>query len=215
MLILALMASWNSLWEDCNFTETPDLNLKLVVRRLQFHRNSGFFQASLLRLFWPPNGLRGQIWPHHWLSHGPYPLHTSLKMLILALMASWNSLLEDGHFTETPDLNFQRKLQDVDLLPQVKTRHSLEDWTVVLVAPDQDLRDRPQSLDQQAPVSVSHRLVLMQHRAQISGMKRETQCCRLFYKHEIKDWGRKGYCDSYTSYSAPPKGRWPLPLGAH
>ena len=27
MLILALMASWNSLWEDCNFIETPDLFL--------------------------------------------------------------------------------------------------------------------------------------------------------------------------------------------
>ena len=35
--------------------------LKLVVRRLEFHRNSGFFQANSSRLFWPSNGLRGQI----------------------------------------------------------------------------------------------------------------------------------------------------------
>ena len=32
-------------------------------------------------------------------------------------------MLEDGNFTETPDLNFGRLLQDVDLLPQVKTHH--------------------------------------------------------------------------------------------
>ena len=39
------------------------------------------------------------------------------------LMASWNLLWEDCNFTETPDLNFdRRKLQDVDLLPQVKMK---------------------------------------------------------------------------------------------
>ena len=35
--------------------------LKLVVRRLEFHRNSGFFQANSSRLFWPPNGLWGHL----------------------------------------------------------------------------------------------------------------------------------------------------------
>ena len=35
------------------------------MRRLQ---TSGF--AKSLRLFWPPNGLRGQIWPHQCLCHG-------------------------------------------------------------------------------------------------------------------------------------------------
>ena len=33
--------------------------LKLVDRRLEFHRNSGFFQANFSRLFWPPFGLGG------------------------------------------------------------------------------------------------------------------------------------------------------------
>ena len=37
--------------EDCNFTETPDLNLTLVVRRLRFHRNSRFFKQILRGCF--------------------------------------------------------------------------------------------------------------------------------------------------------------------
>ena len=74
------MASWNSLWEDGNFTETPDLNLKLVVRRWWFYRNSVFFQANSLRLFWPQNGLGGQIWPHHWFSLGQFSLPTKFQV---------------------------------------------------------------------------------------------------------------------------------------
>ena len=41
--------TWNSLTEDCNFTETPDFNLKLVDRRLQFHGNSRFFLLEKIK----------------------------------------------------------------------------------------------------------------------------------------------------------------------
>ena len=54
--------------------------LKLVDRRLQFHRNSGFFQANSLRLFWPQNGLGGQIRPHHWFSLGQFALPTKFQV---------------------------------------------------------------------------------------------------------------------------------------
>ena len=54
--------------------------LKLVDRRLQFHRNSGFFQANSSRLFWPQNGLGGQIRPHHWFSLGQFALPTKFQV---------------------------------------------------------------------------------------------------------------------------------------
>ena len=60
--------------------------------------------------------------------------------------------------------------------------HLLKDGAVVLVAPDENLGDGPQRLDQQAPVSVRHRLVLVQHRVQVSGMKRET----VLYIHPLR-----------------------------
>ena len=60
------------------------------------------------------------------------------------------------------------------LPPHPSIPHLLKDGAVVLVAPDENLGDGPQRLDQQAPVSVRHRLVLVQHRVQVSGMKRET-----------------------------------------
>jgi len=86
VLILALTASWNS---DCNFTKTPNLNLTLVVRRLQFHRNSGFFQANSSRLFWPPSSLGGHIWPHQWLCHCQIPLPSTFWDGYLGLLASF------------------------------------------------------------------------------------------------------------------------------
>ena len=52
--------------------------------------------------------------------------------------------------------------------------HLLKDGAVVLVAPDENLGDGPQGLDQQAPVSIRHRLVLVQHRVQVPGRKSET-----------------------------------------
>ena len=61
--------------------------------------------------------------------------------------------------------------------PPSSIPHLLKDGAVVLVAPDENLGDGPQRLDQQAPVSVRHRLVLVQHRVQVSGMKRETMLC--------------------------------------
>ena len=50
------------------------------------------------------------------------------------------------------------------------TANSLEDRAVILVAPDENLRDGPQSLDQQAPVSIRHRLVLVQDGVKVSGI---------------------------------------------
>ena len=62
---------------------------QLVVRRL---RTSGFFWVNMKRTF--------QIWPHHWLSHGPYPLHTYfgthglLKLIVRRLQFHRNSGFE-------------------------------------------------------------------------------------------------------------------------
>ena len=39
--------------------------LLIKTRWRKMKKPSRFFQANFLRLFWPPNGLRGHIWPHH------------------------------------------------------------------------------------------------------------------------------------------------------
>ena len=45
--------------------ELLDAFLLIKTRWQKMKKPSRFFQANFLRLFWPPNGLRGHIWPHH------------------------------------------------------------------------------------------------------------------------------------------------------
>ena len=40
-------------------------------------KNIQIFEANYLRPFWPPYGLRGQIWPRQWLFLGQKPLPTT------------------------------------------------------------------------------------------------------------------------------------------
>ena len=67
-----------------------------LARCMTFNAKRGDMPKSRFRLrgcFRPPNGLRGQIWPCHWLSHGQLPIHTkihtSFQMVYLAGLASF------------------------------------------------------------------------------------------------------------------------------
>ena len=66
---------------------------------------------------------------------------------------------------------FNHKAIKADILKHVSTKESnlLEDGAVILVAPDENFGDGSEGLDQETPVALRDRLVLVQHRVQIPG----------------------------------------------
>ncbi len=84
----------------------------------------------------------------------------------------------------------------------VKNPHSLEDRAVVLVSPDEDLRDGPERLHQQAAVGLRHCLVAAQDRVQVPRCKKKTKIKKkfqygnigmtIFFERELSP--RASYC---------------------